>query len=196
MAPVACIEQVTHGQSGAEMLTPSDLSEPKIERALTRRQAQVLELVAKRRTLKQIASELSISESAVNQHIKAMKASLGVNSLPELAEVYRGLSDSMGEATCRKSTSRISGLSEPAESGQQPQPNGLDPVVSFNDALRYRLDAPWNESTGPVVVPGLLRGANAKLVRSALIVGIAVGFFALVLVGLGVAQGLSSMMAR
>jgi len=178
------------------MLTFGNLSEQNFKHALTPRQAQVLELVAKRRTLKQIAGELLISESAVNQHIKAIKASLGVNSLPELAEVYRQLIDSANNATCRKSTSRISGLSEPDECGQQRLQDDLSPIVSFNDAVSYRMEAPWNEAVEPKVVPGLLKGYNAKLVRSALIVGIALGFFVLILVGLGVAQGLSSMMTK
>lgn len=165
------------------------------EAVLTLRQAQVLEHVAKRLTLKQIAGELSISESRVNHLIKELKDTLGANSLPELAEAYRNLADPQAKEPCRESAWGISGLSDELENGQLLQPNGLGSVVGFHDALSYRLNAPWEETVEPVVVPGVLRGANAKLVRSAFIVGIAFGIFVLVLVGLGVAQGLSNVLA-
>lgn len=163
---------------------------------LTVRQAQVLELVAKRRTLKQIADELAISESAINQHIKALKMILKVNSLPELADTFRTLSELQSESTCRKSTSRISGLSELTENSQQALQNGFEPVVTFNDALHFHKSTPWEIATEPSIVPGVLNGTNAKLVRSALIVGISLGLFILILTGLGVAQGLTEAISR
>lgn len=163
---------------------------------LTARQAQVLELVAKRCTLKQIASLLSISESAVNQHIKALKSVLGVNSLTELAEVHRALLNVEAGETCRKTACRISGLSQPDQIGEQPDSEGLGPIVSFHDALSYRLGTPWEDANEPEVVPGVLNGTNAKLVRATLIVALALGLFILVLVGLGVAQGISQAIPR
>ena len=56
---------------------------------LTKRQAEVLECVADRLTLKETAGRLGVSESAINGHIKAMKQQLQVNSLSELAEIWR-----------------------------------------------------------------------------------------------------------
>lgn len=163
---------------------------------LTVRQAQVLELVAKRLTLKQVADELAISESAVNQHVKSLKSALGVNSLTELADCYRSLSDLQGDSPCRKSASRISGLSQPVGNSQQASQNEFESVVIFNDALQYHKGAPWDEATEPSIVPGVLNGTNAKLVRAALIVGISLGLFVLILTGLGVAQGLTAAISR
>lgn len=173
-----------------------DLKSEHQSKNLTARQAQVLELVAKRRTLKQVADELAISESAVNQHVKSLKTVLKVNSLPELADSYRILSDLLADSTYRKTTSRISGLSDFAENGQQDSQNGFEPVVTFNDALQYHRGAPWDEAIEPNIVPGVLNGTNAKLVRAALIVGISLGLFVLILTGLGVAQGLTAAISR
>lgn len=168
-----------------------DFESQNVTKALTARQAQVLELVAKRRTLKQIADELAISESAINQHVKMLKTILKVNSLPELADTFRSLSEHHSESTYRKSTSRISGLSELPENRQHGGQDGLEPVVTFSDALHFHKSAPWDGSTEPSIVPGVLNGTNAKLVRAALIVGISLGLFILILTGLGVAQGLT-----
>jgi len=174
----------------------SDFQRQKFDHELTKRQAQVLELVAKRRTLKQIASELSISESAINQHIKALKASLGVNSLAGLADVHRMLTECAEDSDYIKSTCRKSGLSEGSENSQRMRQDDLEPTLSFQDAISYTVAAPWEYQEDPVVVPRVLNGANAKLVRSAYIVGIAIGFFILVLTGLGIAQGLTAAFTR
>ena len=175
--------QALHDYEGADRTT-----------LLTSRQAQVLELVAKRRSLKQVAAELGISESAVNQHIKSLKGLLAVNSLPELAEAYRHFSQDEGTKGCRKTTCTKSGVPRASEIGQSPEPEGLEPVVSFHDAIAYRVGVPWEVSDELGVVPKVLNGANAKLARTAYIIGIAVGMFILVLTGLGVAQGISAVL--
>ena len=161
-------------------------------KGLTERQSQVLELIAKRQTLKQVAAELAISESAVNQHVKALKSALGVNSLAELAETHRTRAQIEADGTYRKSACRNSGLHIPENIEALPTSERLGPVVSFHEALSYRLEAPWEEANEPIVVPGVLNGTNARLVRATLIVGIALGLFILVLVGLGVTQGISN----
>ncbi|MBK9010201.1 helix-turn-helix transcriptional regulator [Novosphingobium sp.] len=161
---------------------------------LTPRQAQVLELVAKRRSLKQIAAELGISESAVNQHIKALKGILAVNSLPELAEAHRHFSQGGNTQGCRKTACTKSGVPQASEIGQSPDPDGLEQVVSFHDAIAYRVGVPWEVGDELGVVPKVLNSTNAKLARTAYILGIAVGMFILILTGLGVAQGISAML--
>lgn len=175
--------------------TQSQFAKPAGCGLLTQRQSQVLELVAKRRTLKQIAGELQISESAVNQHIKALKVILGVNSLSELADLHRTMGNLHAESDCINSACRISEL--PSEHGidQQSELDDQGSEITFHDAFSYRLDAPWEGKPEPWVVPGLLNGPNSKLLRAALIVAMALGFLALVLVGLGVAQGVSEVIA-
>lgn len=56
---------------------------------LTRKQRDVLALVADNRTSKEIAGLLGISESAVNQRIEMVRARLGGLPRGELARIYR-----------------------------------------------------------------------------------------------------------
>jgi DNA-binding CsgD family transcriptional regulator len=56
---------------------------------LTKKQREVLALVADNRTSKEIAGLLSISESAVNQRIEIVRARLGGLPRGELARLYR-----------------------------------------------------------------------------------------------------------
>ena len=59
------------------------------ETSLTPRQREVLERIVQRQTLKEIASDLGLSESAINQHVRELKRKLQVNSLSELARSVR-----------------------------------------------------------------------------------------------------------
>lgn len=56
---------------------------------LTKKQRDVLALVADNRTSKEIAGRLGISESAVNQRIEMVRARLGGLPRGELARLYR-----------------------------------------------------------------------------------------------------------
>jgi DNA-binding CsgD family transcriptional regulator len=173
----------------------SEFSRPAGYGLLTQRQSQVLELVAKRRTLKQIAGQLQISESAINQHIKALKVILGVNSLSELADFHRTMGNLHAESDCRNSACRISELPSEHEIYQQSELDSQGSDVTFHDVFSYRLNTPWEVQAEPKVVPGLLNGPSSRLLRAALIVAMALGFLSLVLIGLGVAQGVSEVVA-
>jgi DNA-binding NarL/FixJ family response regulator len=56
---------------------------------VTRRQAQVLELVARGRSDAQIASGLSISRATVRKHLEGIYAALGVHSRTAAAALAR-----------------------------------------------------------------------------------------------------------
>ena len=58
-------------------------------RKLTKRQSAVMEAIDRRQPIKVIASDLGVSESRINQHIKTLKDIYGAASLPELVELYR-----------------------------------------------------------------------------------------------------------
>jgi DNA-binding CsgD family transcriptional regulator len=160
--------------------------------SLGSRRDEVLELVARRRSLKQIANELGIGESTVNYHIRALKAQYGVYSLAQLADVYASRQGSTVPIDCRNSSSRESPVPFGGDSTAIERLDGHEPTVTFQDALSYRVDAPWVATVEPVIVPGVLEGTNAKLLRGAAIVAIALGMLALVLLGLGVAQGITA----
>lgn len=60
--------------------------------------------------------------------------------------------------------------------------------------MTYHQRAPW-ESLEPEIVPGVLRGINAKTNRVAVILLIALGLLALTVLGLGVGQGINAVLS-
>lgn len=174
------------------MTTEPILLKGKSKICLTARQAEVLERLAQRKTLKTIAAELGLSEATVNFHVRALKDAFDANSLSELARIYAEKSDVKSARAYRKPTT----IKSPIGSGRvQAVANAAKdegPVLQFHDSMSYAARAPWDVKAAPIVVPGVLNGANSKWVRTALIVGITVGLFAAVLIGLGVAQGVSA----
>lgn len=162
---------------------------------LTDRQKQVLRSIAARQSIKEIAGDLGVSESAINQHIRALKGAFGVNSLSGLAAAQSRLSADFETDTCRKTASRIQQVHLVPPIRETIATDEIGPVASFNDAMTYSRSAPWELPAYPVVVPGVLNGTNGKWTRALLIVSIAFGVFASVLVGLGAAQGVASSLA-
>lgn len=163
---------------------------------LTNRQLQVLEGVAARLPLKQIASDLGVSESLVNQTIRTLKERFEVNSLSGLTQAYL---DRTGQSDddCRFSASRFSALPDsaaPGASNRQDITGTRETQVPLHDA-NWRAVPPWESLLEPANVPGMLDGKHAGLVRAALMGGIALLFFVLILVGLGAARGLTELTA-
>ena len=71
--------------------------------AMTRKQHEVLSLVADNRTSKEIAAELGISESAVNQRIETVRSRMGGLPRAKMARDYRAFAASPeGEETCKQ----------------------------------------------------------------------------------------------
>lgn len=165
-------------------------------KSLTRRQLDVLDGISRRQSIKQIAFELQISESAVNQHIKALKTNLEVGSLGELSEAYRSISVSSDEPNCRKTASIKNQLPPAADSTEESCKDGVEPTIAFHQPLAYEIRAPWTSMVGPPVVPRVLNGENAIWVRGAAIIVMAVGILAVILIGLGVAQGVTSALPK
>ena len=163
---------------------------------LTKRQLEVLDGISRRQSIKQIAFELHISESAINQHIKALKFNLEVGSLGDLAEAYRAISGCYDEQTYRKTTSRKKQLPPAADSTDEDRKDGIEPIIAFHQPLAYEMRAPWTSMVGPPVVPRVLNGENASWVRGAAIIVMAVGMLATIMIGLGVAQGVTSALSK
>ena len=163
---------------------------------LTMRQIDVLDGISRRKSIKQIAFELQISESAINQHIKTLKTNLKVGSLAGLAETYRSISILYEDSNCRKTASRKNRLPSAMECPDEKGRDGVEPIITFQEPLAYEMRAPWTAMVGPPVVPGVLNGKNASWVRGAAIIVIAVGILAVIMIGLGVAQGVTSALPR
>lgn len=157
---------------------------------LTERQIAVLEGIDRRLPLKAVAAELGISESRVNQHVRALKEIYGVASLGELVEAWRG----EASRTAVSASNQTNSLSDEPyrnsawRNSQVPKSDdGLDQgswvapgEFVLSDAAPIAIEAPWKKHEEPQVVPGVLDGDNAVLIRLAVIIGIAFGIVAAV----------------
>ncbi|WP_095012865.1 LuxR C-terminal-related transcriptional regulator [Tsuneonella mangrovi] len=158
-----------------------------IDRELTERQRAVLEGIDRRQPLKAIAGDLGISESRVNQHVKALKDAFGVNSLSDLVEAWRAdetyepsvSGDEHLSEACRKPAWRNPQVPDPAGSGEN-RPRVAPGEFVLSDAAPIAIEAPWLVKDEPRVVPGVLDGDNAVLLRLAVIIGLAFGMIAAV----------------
>ena len=163
---------------------------------ISERQSEVLQLLADHLTIKEIAGRLNVSESAVNQRIKACKERLEASNHRELIHLWRAnqLGDELDSA-CSFSTCNIRQLPEDRLANHQWPEATISPIVTFGDAMTLGGRAPWESTVEPEVVPRVLDGKNADWVRGAAIIATCFGVFATILVGLGAAQGVTAIIA-
>ena len=176
-------------------------------RRLTDRQRSVMERIDRRVPIKVIAQELGVSETRINQHIRALKNYYEAGSLGDLVENYRatqrpevfaiaaendpgqagvaGLLNPFSEAAYIKS--QINPATVLADFGRRDDPGQL--VLS--DAMPLIEQAPWLRQGEPRVVPGVLDGEHAVLLRLGAIVAIASGILAAVILAVLAAKTLS-----
>lgn len=181
-------------------------------RRLTDRQQAVMERIDRRVPIKVIAQELGVSETRINQHIRALKDVYAAASLGELVENYRATlppapADTPGDED------RVEGLlgdnpdadslrafSEAAYMKKQIPPGAIfadqlgrdDPGrLVMSDAMPLFEQAPWLRPGEPRVVPGVLDGEHAVLFRLGAILGIASGILAAVVLTITAARTLS-----
>jgi hypothetical protein len=155
-----------------------------------------MERIDRRVPIKVIAQELGVSETRINQHIRALKDIYEADNLGDLVECYRAdiraqnrsNPDSKAEEKGNPEAD-LKGLSEPAYSKSQvpsdpgiaDQGLGTDPgQLVISDSMPLEYQAPWLNSGEPRVVPRALDGENAVWYRLAAIVGIAFGVLAAV----------------
>jgi len=160
---------------------------------LTPKQHEVLRLVAENRTSKEIAWDLGISESAVNQRIEGVRSRTGSPPRAELARTYRLYLYEL-QAACSPLPDKNFQLSDGADTAASTgQDERLD-QFGLADALTFNVAAPWQAERRLRIVPEVLDGANAGLSRTAAMVAIALGMLLLAMVGLGVVRALSDML--
>jgi len=174
---------------------------------LTDRQRAVMERIDRRVPIKVIATELGVSETRINQHIRALKDFYDAASLGELVENYRAtLSPEAAEEAAENDPGTIADgallnpFSEPAYTNSQI--NGEADLADFggrddpgrlvlSDAMPLIEQAPWLKAGEPRVVPGVLDGEHAVLARLGAIIGIAAGILASVILVITAAKTLS-----
>lgn len=167
-------------------------------RPLTKRQQAVMERIDRRAPIKVIANDLGVSETRINQHIRALKNIYEAESLADLVKAYREdknasqRSDDTQAADWEGvSTSEIplepEALSESVYSKNQVPITALisDPAAQddpgqlvMRDVSSMVEEAPWLRPGEPTVVPRALDGEHAVWLRLVAIVGIAFGFLA------------------
>jgi hypothetical protein len=181
-------------------------------RRLTDRQQAVMERIDRRVPIKVIAQELGVSETRINQHIRALKDFYEAGSLGELVENYRATlpppppgADPDGAAGEEAlgvvaDADALRPFSEVAYTKKQIiGPAGFgDPLLRddpgqlvMSDAMPLFDQAPWLRPGEPRVVPGVLDGEHAVLFRLGAIVGIASGILAAVVLTVTAAKTLS-----
>jgi hypothetical protein len=177
-------------------------------RRLTDRQRAVMERIDRRVPIKVIAQDLGVSETRINQHIRALKLFYDAGSLGELVENYRATLVAEGEAAAAQtdigsvpkadllnpfsqSAYTISQVNAAAESDDLEDRNDPGRLI-LSDAMPLFEQAPWLRSGEPRVVPGVLDGEHAVLLRLGMIVGIATGILASVILVITAAMTLSA----
>jgi DNA-binding CsgD family transcriptional regulator len=161
-------------------------------RGLTDRERAVLDGVDRRLPLKAVAAELGISESRVNQHIRALKERYSVNNLPDLVTAWRTQDpENPSEDRYRNSAWRIPQVPDEDVRGEARSRVAPGEFV-LADAAPLAIEAPWIARIEPRVVPGMLDGDNAVLLRLALIIGLALGLVAAIVLVVTASLSLSA----
>lgn len=150
-------------------------SDAQAVRRLTARQQEVLERLACVQAIKTIADEMGVSETRVNQHIRAIKDRVGVNGKEELVALWIAAN---GGSPFSNSVYRKKQLPEPGDLAEEAGRADMA-TLRFKDAGALALPAPWQEPKQRRVGPGRLDGPGAIARR--------VGYIILVATGLPVA---------
>ena len=149
--------------------------------SLTDRQKDVLIRLDRRMPIKLIAAELDVSESRVNQHIRALKDAYKVGNLKDLCDSYRAEVQESGKtAPYSKPASTISEV-PPGRPIDEPEDRVAPGEFVLADVAPLAIEAPWMVRNEPRAVPGVLDGDHAVLYRLAVIIGLALAFIVLVI---------------
>ncbi len=180
-------------------------------RPLTTRQAAVMEKIDRRTPIKVIAQELGVSETRINQHIRALKDIYEVGNLGDLVEEYRAglkleetarapLNDGGDFEQNRPDTPsdtelRGASLSIPEVPatviGFEKEFRESAASAEMNDTPPMIERAPLPKLEEPRLVPRLLDGQHAVILRLAAITGIAFGVLAAVVLTMTAAIAIS-----
>ncbi|WP_091148427.1 helix-turn-helix transcriptional regulator [Novosphingobium sp. CF614] len=156
---------------------------------LTAKQHEVLRFVAENRTSKEIAWELGISESAVNQRIEGVRIRTGSPPRAELARAYRQYQQDL-EAQCKPRPDDIAQAPEPIAVRHVLIGSELDETFVLPDAAIYTFTDPWPEERAGRIFPKLRDGPHAGLSRTAALIAIVAGILLIAVAGLAVADAL------
>jgi DNA-binding CsgD family transcriptional regulator len=107
---------------------------------LTAKQRDVLDLVLRHKSSKEIAHALQISPYTVDQRISAARRKLGVSSRGELARAYSRYLE-----ICEETAYGISYVADEVDTPQMlPRDQPVDPVFMLSDATSISMELPWH----------------------------------------------------
>ncbi len=178
-----------------------------LSRQLTERQQAVVERIDRRVPIKVIAQELGVSATRINQHIRTLKNIYNAENLGELVERYRAENhiespqdNEIDFEELEEVKEKNKGFSEAVYSNTQVSEDasigetavGNDPgKLVMSDVMPLADQAPWLRPGEPRVVPRVLDGEHAVWLRLLVIVGIAFGFLAAVVLTVTAAVAIS-----
>lgn len=166
---------------------------------LTEKQHEVMRLVADNFTSKEIAYELGVSESAVNQRIEAVRSRAGAAPRAELARVYRKYledrsttSNDAAPAAEAPAGAVVQAASDTVQDDEAPDRGAAAEQAALagkgTEAHPAGTSLEWLPGMTEQVVPGFLDGSNATLYRIAAVVVIATGIMFTAVAGLGLVR--------
>lgn len=167
-------------------VAPNHISLRDVAQGLSERQAKVFELVAERRTHKEIAQRLDISISRVSQYVGILKNRFGVATLGDLTAVHRELHP-------------LKNISSDDFHLPQSQPHGEEiarddrSVFAFSDFTASPQE--WFVERHQRVVPEALDGERGTLMRVVYMIAVAIGVPVAVILVITAMSTLSSMIS-
>ncbi|MBL8656680.1 MAG: hypothetical protein JNJ92_04880 [Altererythrobacter sp.] len=159
-------------------------------RRLTGKQQDVLERLARHQAIKTIADEMGVSETRVNQHIRAIKDRIGANAKEDLAAAWMAAN---GDSPFSKSIYRKKQLPESDDRDDEAGKADMA-MLRFKDAGALALPTPWDEVKKTRVGPGRLDGPGATARRVSYIILVAIGLPVVVVLTLSAMIALTEML--
>lgn len=157
---------------------------------LTERQCEVLELVLEHKSNKEIARELGVSPSAVEQRLAAVRLKLGASRRGDLVRAYQEYRRTYADRTC---------VPRQVDSGARVEEDrrreGTGPVLELADSMPLHdlsSETAWSAADRP---PREFRMPDSLVVRFAVIVGFAFVLAVTALVAATVAQSIADIVA-
>ncbi len=169
---------------------------------LTEKQHQVMQRIDRRMPIKVIAGEMGVSETRINQHIRALKDFYSADSLNGLVEAFRA---SVTAASAQPSAKGIATQpysfpqytkSQVAKSDRLSKSGDRVASLEYLSADRDEAQTSSNRRAGkePEVVPRALNGEHAVLYRLAIMIGLAFSIIAAGILVLTAALGVSEVL--
>ncbi|WP_144096745.1 LuxR C-terminal-related transcriptional regulator [Croceicoccus sediminis] len=153
--------------------------------SITAKQHQVMERVLDLKTSKEIARDLGISPSTVDQRINAVRDKLNASDRASAARAYANAKAIWEKTTCGSSHVAIAPDSKPIELTDLPTSSEFE----LRDAAAWR----WGETEERPLVLKAVDERFGKLGRVALIMTLAVGLAILLVAGVALAQALGTL---